>query len=226
MDMFGFSGYLKDCDRYLEWFGQKPDELINNGQEQAWWSSRFANVFLYNRSNPNQSSTVTLRFWDDDTTSYVSDNGEFGNGAKVCIPINTNLQGSAYKIVVYDAEANLDGGLMQGGSREYNDRDMSQLFSENRYIRLLCQYKTLDSSKAPVKNFDHILWHTQQIYRNYSLIGKRESHIENLKNSLKGVKWPDGTTYEQAIEAEAQANAAALTAMLSETVLPSKHSFE
>ena len=231
MDVFGFGGLLKQCDKYLEWFGKKPDELINNndGRQQDWWSSRFANVFLYNRSVPSHSSTITLQFWDDNTNSYLpSENGKFGNGSKVLTPIDAELMSLRYKIVVYDAAANLDGGLMTGGSQEYNDRDMSQLFSESRHIRLLCQYKTLEGkgkNATPVKNFDHILWHMQQIYRDYSLIGLRESHIANLKKSLGGVTWPDGSGVSKDGEVTLPPEAAALTSMIAETVLPSKHLF-
>ena len=68
-------------------------------------------------------------------------------------------------------------------------RDMSKLFTKDRNIRLLCEYKT-----QGVKNDEHIFWHIQNVYRDTSLIeGRIDDHIEALKHSLVGTTWPDGT---------------------------------
>lgn len=229
MDEFGFTPYMQACDPYLEWLGKTPDKLTSSAgafagdiNPQDWWGTRFANVFLYNRSVPSHQSTVTLKFWDESTGKY-DEKGESENGIKVTAPIDVTFdkRQEKYKIFVYADTVDSDGGL-KTGSADYNDRDMSQLFSENRYIRLLCQYKTITGkgyNATPVKNYEHIRWHTNRVYRDYSLTGhEREDHIENLKKSLEDVKWPDGTT-----PADAGVTAAiALNELLSETVIPSK----
>ncbi len=94
-------------------------------------------------------------------------------------------------------------------------RDLNQLFSDERYIRLLCQYKT-----KGVPNDEHRLWHMQQIYRKPELEGVNPDHIDDLKNSLKdqNIKWPDGSTPDQAIALSTQ-NVAASNLYV---ILPSK----
>ncbi len=224
----GFDAQIKSNEQYLEWFGKTPNEITSaSGGSEPWLTSRFFNVFLYNRFKPEHSSTVTTKFWDQTKKQYLTEGegGKFDNGVGLVTPVDqeANIPGMGkeyYRVFVYNTSAALDGGQKINDSQYYNDRNMSDLFSDSRYIRLLCQYKTLDSDgKTPVKNFDHILWHTQRVYRDYSIIGEREDHIENLKNSLKGVKWPDGTTYEQALAASPVATFAR---MLSETALPGK----
>ena len=113
-------------------------------------------------------------------------------------------------------------------------RNLGKLFTSEREVRLLCEYVDIDDNGNPILNTDHILWHMQKAYRDTDLIVGRLDHIADLKESLQNAQargdwdgnWPDGTTFQSALDAEAQANAAALTAMLSETVLPSKHPFE
>ena len=232
---FGFDNDIKANEKYLEWFGKTPDPIDS---DTAWNSSRFVNVFLYNRYIPAQQSTITLKFWDDTEKKYKTkeEGGQFDNKVRLATPIDKEVimdnSSAGYKIFVYDVAVNSDGGQIINDSQYYNDRNMSQLFSENRYLRLLCQYLTLGKDGVtPEKNFDHILWHMQQCYRNPELIdGRTTDHMQALKESLENAKkrgwdgtWPDGTTLASALEA--QLNAAALTAMISETVLPTKRDF-
>ena len=231
LDMFGFGTYMKQCDEYLEWFGKTPDlTSVANG---PWWSSRLANVFLYNRIKPDQKSTLTLKFWNDDTGSYAEE-GAMGNGDKVKAVIDATLiDGLQYKFFTYDTLVSLDGGLKTDSSNAYNSRDMSQLFSNRRTIRLLCQYLDIDgTTKTPIKNTDHILWHIQKCYRDPNLITSRiEDHEKALIQSLKDARdsqkwdgeWPDDSTLDQALALSPEA--AAMTKLLSETVLPSKYPY-
>lgn len=118
--------------------------------------------------------------------------------------------------------------------RVYLRRNLEQLFSEERDIRLLCQYLDVDSEGNPIRNDAHILWHTQKVYRDMTLVnkgydpehpdsGREENHIEALKQSLIDAKanslwdgeWPDGTTLEAALSAASPA--LAMTALLSQT---------
>ena len=98
---------------------------------------------------------------------------------------------------------------------------MSQLFTEKRYIRLQCEYKGPEE-----KNYDHILWHRQGVYRDYSIIGEREDHMTNLRESLKGTTWDDGSGVgADGIPFDPPAAALAMNELLSETVVPSKRTY-
>lgn len=119
------------------------------------------------------------------------------------------------------------------------------MFTEDRYIRLLCQYTNItDGGTNLVKNTDHIMWHIQQVYRDVNLIdGRNNNHIEALKESImnKGIVWPDNTTPEQALEeyenyqntnganalnGEAVEDvAAAANALASHTILPERKEY-
>ncbi len=224
MDMYGFTPYMQACDPYLEWFGQTPDKLIPAPKYDAaaWWGTRFANVFLYSRSVPSHNSTVTLNFWNESTGKYDA-TGELANGIKVTAPIDAEMQSLHYNIFVYDNTVDSDGGL-KTDSEDYNGRNMSELFSNDRYIRLLCQYTSYTGkgyNAKPVKNVSHIQWHTQEVYRNTDWIeGREQDHMTHLKNSLEGVKWPDGSGV---INGEAVEDVAATAnALASHTILPER----
>ena len=93
-------------------------------------------------------------------------------------------------IYSYSDQASKDSGV----TGDTGDRDWKLLFTRDRYIRLLCQYKSADAEGNLVRNDDHLLWHMQKAYRDLSLIkGREEDHIKSLVDSLKGVTWTDGT---------------------------------
>ncbi len=203
MALLGFDAEIMKNEQYLEWFGKTPNTIVSitNGRE-PWLTSRFFNVFLYNRYKTEQNSTLTIKYWNNNAQQYQTkeEGGAFDNGVSLATPIDQEavmdgfLKMGYYRVFVYDNSVALDGGQKTGDSQYYNDRNMNELFSESRYIRLLCQYKTLDSDgQTPIKNYDHILWHTNRVYRDYSIIGEREDHIDNLKKSLEGTTWEDGS---------------------------------
>lgn len=112
-----------------------------------------------------------------------------------------------------NATAELSGSLFTGKA------DLNSLFSDNRYIRLQCEYKEQD-----VKNFEHIQWHKNQVYRDISLKdGAGEGHIENLKKSLKGTHWADGSYVDDSGEPHDPPSVASLT---SQVIIPGKREFE
>ena len=115
--------------------------------------------------------------------------------------------------------------------------DLGKLFTNERDIRLLCEYVDIEDDGTPILNTDHILWHMQKAHRNVNIIeGRTQDHSEALKESLINAKakygwdgeWPDGTTLEEALQAEkdaaAQKTAQAASNLLS-SALPERRQF-
>ena len=127
--------------------------------------------------------------------------------------------------MTYDYTVSVDGRNTPQ-SLGYNFNQYFQLmFTEERNNRLLCQYVNVVDGNL-VKNEEHILWHMQQAYRDKSLLtGRNNDHMAALKESITGkdIKWPDGTTPEQAIAEyeEYQSQQAAATAQAASNLLSS-----
>ncbi len=161
-------------DQYAEWMGK-----TFNGYDIH--THKFVNPIFLDTTLNNKALNIPYT-WDEKTKSYVRD---------VDINMPITLEGMFYGWT-YNSPVTTDGGQKEGG--KYSTRDMSQLFSNDRYIRLLCQYKNFEETDNLVKNESHILWHMQRVYRDTSLIEDREpDHIKDLINSLKGTTWQDGT---------------------------------
>ncbi len=103
--------------------------------------------------------------------------------------------------------------------------DPTELLTNKRYIRLLCQYLDTDAEGNLIQNTNHILWHTQQVYRDMTLVkGREHNHEEALKQSLISAKergdwdgtWPDGSLLTDAIPDAVRT----LTTLLSHTLPP------
>ncbi len=209
----------------LEWFGQKKDlfRTGSDGHPEAT-ENAFINAVLVGLAN----GTDFNKFWWDGTQYTLPLHPQYGTEQKSGpIPIgdgsmikSTEMHfGGMFEGWIYNDDSTLDGGPTPAKDTT-GMRDMSKLFTDDRYIRLLCQYTSMEEDGTPVWNTQHIMWHVQKVYRDPSLIADRKSHIEDLKESLigKGIEWPDGSTPEQAVSAEA----AALARMVSETVIPGK----
>ncbi len=169
VDVPGIKDAAKDV---LEWFGS--DSTKNTLKDQKY----YINMICTETGGP-----VKTYHWKNDTYQEDSSSGDIF--AKVAI----ENSGMGVTILTFNVLNTIDGG--QSG---FTSRTMSELFTDKRDIRLLCQYKTIGSDGKLEKNTDHILWHMQKVYRDVSKIEKRENdHITDLKNSLKDVKWPDGT---------------------------------
>ncbi len=198
-------GLIDLAPDYLEWFG-------SNGTTEKINHRYYINMILTS-SSMNTKATVKIEAWDDKTNQYSGD-------AKLVEKYNLKSMefsagGAGVAAYTYDVENTIDGG-----NSGFRKRDMSKLFTEKRDIRLLCEYKTMIDTTL-VKNDDHIKWHMNQVYRDVELAGQKEGHIANLKKTLVGVKWPDGTS-----AANAGVTAAiALNELLSETVIPSKSAY-
>ncbi len=211
---------LTECaaKEYLEWFGSDGTQ----GKENYRY---YANMLVTNGyMAASQMSKKQCHYWDDGTSQYsdqqISEVGiDFVNafigmddmGLKMGVEFST-----------YATKNTVDGG-----ATTFDSRDTKLLFTNERYIRLLCEYVDIQEDGTLVKNTDHIMWHMQKVYRDVSLItGRTTDHItalkESLDNALKhgwdGV-WPDGTTLQEALDV------AAIAARLSEAVLPSKETY-
>lgn len=171
---------------------------------------------------------------DEALTKYQSQTGSagFGNVLITGYTFNTPNSVDGGQCTVTQ---NANGTYSYSGFKATATRDLGKLFTNERDIRLLCEYIDIDKDGTPILNTDHILWHMQRAYRNVNLIkGRTQNHSEALKDSLKNAKanygwdgeWPDGTTLEQALAAEETAAAAQQTAQaameLLETTLPAK----
>ncbi len=231
---------------------QKAGESIPNSENVWQWKESPVNVggvggvikiwdesqhqYLDRKTDPGKSNFATPlsgldhvdpRFNDDATlTKYQSQVGSAGFG-------NTLITG-----YTFNTPNTVDGGQCTvssfnafGFNAEVTRPDLGKLLYAKRDIRLLCEYLDIEADGTPILNTDHILWHMQKAYRDLSLVNREPDHEKALRESLKAAAqrndwdgaWPDGTTLDQAIAASPEA--AALSEMLSETVLPDKYAY-
>ena len=128
--------------------------------------------------------TSTVKVWQNG--SYVLASGvELSNGAKI---VNKELAFGYYAWTYEILDENgqrIDHAKVELIDPKYVQVQLSQdeenIFSEDRYIRLQCEY-----TEKGVKNEQHILWHKQQVYRNVTLQGVTDDHIMNLRTSIHG----------------------------------------
>ena len=203
-----FKTVVGNISGYLEWFGNKMNK-------ESDFDKVYVNVAFYADHDINGAVFV----WNG-SDQYVNSNLEQSD-LKIKI-MNLALN---YYAGTYDYANTTDGGTIEvssgflgiGAQIKSASRDMNKLFTDERYIRLLCEYKNKDE-----KNDDHILWHMQKVYRDISLIAGREpDHIKHLKSTLKDVTWPDGTNANDYLGGEA----VALYKMLSQAIVPGKNSY-
>ncbi len=161
-------------DSYTEWFGQKAPAYNS-------LDHRYLNTVAFASNSAKQPFEV--KFWNEETKDYTG-----GNLLKRLLEYD--FGGAGVYGWTYDYQVDVDGGVKNPSTNKYTgaDRDMTKLFNPERYIRLLCQYKTNQGGKL-VRNDEHILWHTQQVFRDKNILKKvtgaeQEDHIDNLKRSL------------------------------------------
>lgn len=227
---------LGELQNFVEWHGEKP---LN---KEAYYANL---AFYLTEMNEASEAHFTLSVWNDAQKKYVDakDNKAKMSDGSVLQQVDPTgyllqgwLSGFGVHVWTYGSLNSTDGASVTtedvrmdlsdyGGAADTlflskisdASRDMKQLFSNERYIRLLCEYKNKDE-----KNDDHILWHMQKVYRDISLIAGREpDHIKHLKSTLKDVTWPDGTNANDYLGGEA----VALYKMLSQAIVPGKNSY-
>ncbi len=162
----------------LEWFGS------DGSQAQKEYR------YYVNMGITEYMAKKTVYFWNDSPTEpgYTLDAESVSNPIKFA-NLEFSAMGLGITISTFDILNTIDGG-----SPDFTSRDTNLLFTEDRNIRLLCEYKTLNDTVL-VKNTDHIMWHINQVHRDTKLAGVADTHIENLKASLDdpSIVWPDGT---------------------------------
>ena len=237
---------------YVEWFGSKERTVTMNSSTKVYdgYKDIYVNPVIVDTGFDGETKRAdaapigglagAIKGWDG--SAYVNAL-ENDTDAKLARPLyGSDLVSQMFgngliTAYTYNAQNSTDGGFVDAPSAgNYHSRiqlvlsrpELGKLFSNERDIRLLCQYLDVDGEGNPIRNDDHILWHMQKCYRDISLITTRtQNHEQALKESLQNAidskiwdgQWPDGTTYEQALAASP---VAALTRMLSETVLPGK----
>ncbi len=204
--------FVSTLGKYFEWFGK-------SNTKYAAATQRFVNMAIYIGFKYGEDGYVY--FWNDETNSY--DKSVTKNSDTPLIQADLGLIGTLIPSITVFIYKNTNAD--DGGSNN-KDRDMTQLFSENRYLRLLCEYTRQEGTDHPTSNTDHIRWHMQRVYRDQSLRDDVESHIDNLKKTLKDTEWYDGSgidsegnPYEPG---QKPASIMALTKYLSCAIIPKK----
>ena len=210
-----YSSVVYNVKDYLEWHGKTF--MANAGSyADPNVDKIYVNILLFGYA----SLTENIFVWDNDSYKEAIDT-PLKNGSKI---LSKSLY-SQYYAWTYDTldenGTRLDKATVEATQfgKATVTADMSQLFTEKRYIRLQCEFK-----KPGVKNYDHILWHRQEVYRDKSLLPEeRKSHIDDLKESLKNTEWDDGSGVDG--NGDPYEPVAQLTAMISQAVVPGKRSY-
>ena len=211
-------GLIELAPNIIEWFG-------SNGTTGQTNYRYYINMITTSSSNTATPAKMETKVWDG---KQYSDSAELVEQYKLKDLTFSLMTGLGVTLQTFDVSNTTDGG-----HADFTGRDVEDLFTTDRDIRLLCEYKTINGTTL-VKNEEHILWHMQQVYRDMSLVQRSETnstgiepdHIEDLKKSLQGqdITWPDGTTAQAALDA-IPAEAAALAEMVSTSVLPPKRTY-
>ena len=217
-----FAEVVPNVQKYVEWHGKDLLVKANSTAADANTDKVYVNIALYGLAPLTENVFV----WNGSDYAKAIDT-PLTNGSKlVSKKLNT------YKTIVGDLYAWTYDTLDENGNRLDNANidvdifikahlkaDLSQLYTNKRYIRLQCEYK-----KSGEKNYTHILWHMQEIYRDKSLIVGRKLHLDDLKDSLKNTEWFDGTGVDADGNIIDTPIAAALRS-LSCAVLPAKQEY-
>lgn len=196
---------------YLEWFGKDGN---GNGITDKRY---YTNVIIIGTYSIMPASHERL-YWNEETMTYSKLSIDADKLYDTTIGMNMGFVIGA-NVTIYNTKSDVDGG-----STDYNfiRNDMNKLFTEERDIRLLCQYKRLKDDGTLEKNTDHILWHMNKVHRDTSLIeGYNDNHIDDLKESLKNTTWFDGSYVDENGDPhDPPADALAAYEALSQAVVP------
>ncbi len=172
------AGNVKD---YFEWQGSESFTASKSSYADKSIDRLYVNVLIFVMGNISGNVFV----WKDGDYAKA-EQATLSNGAKL---VNKDLAWNRCYAWTYEM---LDENGQRLDNAKVSDSlfgltvsaDLSQLFTEKRYIRLQCEYKD-----EGVKNFEHILWHMQRAYRDIKLKGVTEDHITNLKKTMQDVSW-------------------------------------
>ncbi len=220
---------LTSCEakEYIEWFGSNAKKGTKNYRY-------YANMVVTGGfATAAQRSTKQSKYWNDASSGYVDTqpSEQVGiNFVDAFVGTIDEIPGRDPMMMGTDFSTYATKAEVDGGSKTFDSRDTNLLFTNARYIRLLCEYVDIEDDGTLIKNTEHIQWHMNKVYRERSIIGDETDHIKALKHSIQtaidsgwdGV-WPDGTTAQDALKVSPEA--AALSEMLSETVLPAKYTY-
>ncbi len=198
---------------YFEWYGLNQTAAVSTKDIDNF----YVNVLVFAVSDLGDKVFV----WDGNEYALASEKNVLDNGAKIKnMHLMDTIIGSfyawTYEILDEDG-VRLDNATIAEASqiRLTCAADKDNVFTDKRYIRLLCEYKTTD-----VKNETHILWHMQQAYRDPSLKGIESDHIRALKDSLNeedekwNKTWSDGSTLADVLNPASSASKALSTAVV------------
>lgn len=201
---------------YLEWHGKDISNIsIQSGTDR---DRLYVNILAFVASDSSGKTYI----WNGNGYTTLAEGGALSNGAKIANRVLAfQYYALTYEMMNDEKNARLDNATVTAnGARFSGTADMNSLFSDDRYIRLQCEFKDMG-----VKNTDHIEWHKQTVYRDVSLISGREpNHVEALKQSLKGTTWSDGSGVDTDGNIIDTPLAAALRS-LSCAVLPAKQEY-
>ncbi len=238
---------LQSVTDYGEWFGKESVNTQGNSTSSGVQKARFINPVVFGCFYSTSNADDQLQKADQITVTGMEKILDMKN-KPVFYDDWGRLTPSPIVGWSYSDKITVDGGRLNG--QICTRDDFNNYFTEDRYIRLLCEYLDADvdlnidnkgtyyslsftGDGTPIPNNDHILWHTQKVYRDLNLIkGRTENHIQALKESLQAAidrdewdgVWPDGTTYQQALNDQAAATAQAASNLLS-SALPERRQF-
>lgn len=210
-----YDSVLPNIKDYLEWH-EKTFIADGRSPTDPNLDKLYVNVLMFAVGDLSSN----LYVWKD--SGYTKAIGTpLENGAKL---VYKELAFGAYFALTYET-LDENGKRLDNATIDVDKRvnvtvtaDINQLFTEKRYIRLPCEYKNVGE-----KNYDHIKWHMQQVYRDLELQGLTEDHITNLRNSLKNASWGDVGVDDQG---EPYDRSADISELLSAAILPEKREYE
>ncbi len=208
-----FGEVVPNVKDYFEWHGQNIEA---NASSLSGADKIYVNILAFAASDLSDKVFV----WNGGKYTPVG-SATLDNGSKIVSKTLVDYFSYHYYAATYemvDADGRrLDNATINFANNKFTGKaDLNNLFEGDR-IRLQCQFKDVG-----VKNYEHIKWHKQEVYRDKSLLEGRKTHSEDLRDSLKNTQWADGSYVDGggAIHAAAE-----LASLISETVIPSKRTY-
>ncbi len=210
----GFFGeVVPNVKDYFEWHGQniEADASSLSGADKI-----YVNILAFAASDLSDKVFV----WNGENYTPVG-SATLDNGSKIVSKTLVDYMSYHYYAATYEmvdaSGERLDKATINFENNKFTGKaDLNNLFEGDR-IRLQCQFKDVG-----VKNYEHIKWHKQEVYRDKSLLEGRKTHSEDLRDSLKNTQWADGSYVDGGGAVHA---AAELASLLSETVIPTKRAY-